>query len=83
MFIELATCLVLHFSLQDDYAKKKAFKCSYCKKPIVPKDGQNTAPRLRAMGRDFHPDGLKCEVNNKRAKYYFLVFATCDRGSVI
>jgi hypothetical protein len=50
--------------LQDDYAKKKAFKCSYCKKPIVPKEGQNTAPRLRAMGRDFHPDCFKCEVRS-------------------
>ena len=52
----------LHHFVQDDFVKKKAFKCSYCKKPIVPKDGEKTAPRLRAMGKDFHPDCFKCEV---------------------
>jgi len=46
---------------EDDYNRKKAAKCAYCKKPIVPKPGQKTVPRLRALGKDFHPDCFKCE----------------------
>lgn len=45
----------------DDYNRKKAPKCSFCKKPIVPKEGQKTAPRLRALGRDYHPQCFQCE----------------------
>jgi hypothetical protein len=45
----------------EDYNKKKAPRCSFCKKPIVPKDGQKTAPRLRALGKDFHPECFQCE----------------------
>ena len=40
-----------------------AFKCSVCNKPIVPKEGQTKAPRIRALDRDFHPQCFKCEVN--------------------
>ena len=29
---------------------------------IVPKDGQTTAPRIRALGKDYHPPCFKCEV---------------------
>lgn len=46
---------------QDDYARQKAYRCVTCKKPIVPGDGQTTAPRLRALGKDFHPECFKCE----------------------
>ena len=46
----------------EDYNRKKAPKCSFCKKPIVPKEGQKTAPRLRALGRDYHPQCFQCEV---------------------
>ena len=51
----------------DDYNLKKAPKCSFCKKPIVPKEGQKTAPRLRALGRDYHPQCFQCEVGNLNA----------------
>lgn len=40
-----------------------AFKCSVCNNPIVPKEGQTKAPRIRALDRDFHPQCFKCEVN--------------------
>jgi len=45
----------------EDYTKKFAAVCSVCDKPIVPKEGQTTAPRLRALGKDFHPPCFKCE----------------------
>ena len=45
--------------------RKKAPRCSFCKKPIVPKEGQKTAPRLRALGRDFHPQCFQCEVRHE------------------
>ena len=47
---------------EEDYNRKKACKCTYCKKPIAPKPGEKTVPRLRALGKDFHPDCFKCEV---------------------
>lgn len=43
------------------FAKKKAPRCATCKKPIVPGPGQKKAPRLRALGKDYHPDCFKCE----------------------
>jgi hypothetical protein len=45
----------------DDYTKKYSAVCAVCAKPIAPKEGQTTAPRLRALGRDFHPACFKCE----------------------
>ena len=48
---------------EEDYNLKKALKCSYCKKPIAPKPGEKTVPRLRALGRDFHLTCFKCEVH--------------------
>jgi hypothetical protein len=45
----------------DDWAKKKAYRCTTCKRPIVPAEGQTNAPRLRALGKDYHPDCFKCE----------------------
>lgn len=47
---------------EEDYNRKKACRCTYCKKPIAPKPGEKTVPRLRALGKDFHPDCFKCEV---------------------
>ena len=49
---------------EEDYNRKKACRCSYCKKPIAPKPGEKTVPRLRALGKDFHPDCFKCEVSS-------------------
>ena len=49
---------------EEDYNRKKACRCNYCKKPIAPKPGEKTVPRLRALGKDFHPDCFKCEVNS-------------------
>lgn len=43
------------------YTKLFAFICSVCSKPIVPKEGQTKAPRIRALDRDFHPQCFKCE----------------------
>jgi len=45
----------------EDWAKQKAYRCTTCKKPIVPSEGQKTAPRLRALGKDYHPNCFKCE----------------------
>ena len=42
--------------------RKFAYICSVCKNPIVPKEGQTKAPRIRALDRDFHPQCFKCEV---------------------
>ena len=50
----------------EDYNRKRAPKCSFCKKPIVPKEGQKSAPRLRALGRDYHPQCFQCEVGNTK-----------------
>jgi len=70
------TCVVcemslvgVSFSLDDDknvycsedYRKKHAAVCSACSQHIVPKTGETTAARLRALGRDFHPECFKCE----------------------
>jgi hypothetical protein len=46
----------------EDWAKKKAYRCVTCKRAIVPTEGQTKAPRLRALGKDYHPDCFKCEV---------------------
>jgi hypothetical protein len=43
------------------YTRKFAALCSVCSKPIVPKEGQTKAPRIRAMDKDFHPQCFKCE----------------------
>lgn len=43
------------------FTKKKAYRCTTCKRPIIPEPGQTTAPRLRAMGKDYHPNCFKCE----------------------
>ncbi|XP_059079452.1 LIM domain-containing protein 1-like isoform X2 [Tigriopus californicus] len=48
----------------EDWNKKKAAKCAFCKKAIVPKNGQKTASRLRAMGKDYHPECFQCEDCN-------------------
>merc|ERR1712106_1196636 len=45
----------------EDYRKKHAVMCSACSEPIVPKKGETSAARLRALGRDFHPECFKCE----------------------
>ena len=47
----------------EDYNKKYGIKCFTCKKPIVPKKGQTRAPRIRALGKDFHLACFKCEVS--------------------
>ena len=49
------------------FAKKKAPRCATCKKPIVAGAGQKKAPRLRAMGKDYHPDCFKCEVQKNHS----------------
>jgi len=46
---------------QEDYQRKHAATCSACREPIVPKKGETSAARLRALGRDFHPECFKCE----------------------
>ena len=51
-------------SLLIDYTYPRIYgiKCATCKKPIVPKKGQTKAPRIRALGKDFHLACFKCEV---------------------
>jgi len=46
----------------DDYDRMFAVKCGSCKMPIVPVRGETTAPRLRALGQDFHPECFKCQT---------------------
>jgi len=45
----------------EDYNQKFGIVCSTCKKPIMPKKGQVKAPRIRALGKDFHISCFKCE----------------------
>ena len=45
-------------------SRKFASSCSVCKLPILPKRGETVAARLRALGRDFHPECFKCEVKH-------------------
>ncbi|XP_040570094.1 uncharacterized protein [Lepeophtheirus salmonis] len=51
----------LNIYCPEDYTKKFANKCSFCKNPIVPEKGQKSAPRIRALNRDFHPKCFQCE----------------------
>jgi len=44
-----------------DYDRKFCLTCHGCKKPIVPKQGQTKASRLRAMDKDFHITCFKCQ----------------------
>ena len=55
----------------EDYAKKKAYRCTTCRKPIVPTEGQTKAPRLRAMGKDYHPDCFKCEARDSFKEHFY------------
>ncbi|XP_023328187.1 zyxin [Eurytemora carolleeae] len=45
----------------EDFTRKFAALCTVCKNPIVPKEGHTTAPRIRALDKDFHPACFKCE----------------------
>jgi len=45
----------------EDYQKKHAATCSACGEAILPKPGESSAPRLRALGKDFHPLCFKCQ----------------------
>ena len=62
----------------EDWAKQKAYRCTTCKKPIVPSEGQKTAPRLRALGKDYHPNCFKCEVRISPRAYLRIAENTCD-----
>lgn len=44
-----------------DYDRKFTVCCGTCKLPILPKKGQTKAPRIRALGRDYHINCFKCE----------------------
>eukprot|EP00090_Calanus_glacialis_P010350 TRINITY_DN18737_c0_g1_i1.p1 TRINITY_DN18737_c0_g1~~TRINITY_DN18737_c0_g1_i1.p1 ORF type:complete len:383 (-),score=90.96 TRINITY_DN18737_c0_g1_i1:399-1547(-) len=45
----------------EDYNRLYGITCATCKQPIVPKKGQTKAPRIRALGKDFHLTCFKCE----------------------
>jgi len=45
----------------EDFIKKNAAVCASCGELIVPKKGETTTERLRALGKDFHPECFKCE----------------------
>ena len=53
-----------------------AYQCSVCSKPIVPKEGQTKAPRIRALDRDFHPQCFKCEVSHWSVNYFSCLLST-------
>ena len=42
------------------HAQLFAVRCAECGDPISPASGATTAPRLTALGRDFHPDCFRC-----------------------
>jgi len=44
-----------------DFNRLYGITCSTCKKPILPRKGQTTAARIRALGQDFHIQCFKCE----------------------
>merc|ERR1719348_914864 len=46
---------------EKDYARLHAPQCSVCKSPIVPRQGETTAARIKALGRDFHTWCFVCE----------------------
>jgi len=46
---------------QDDFNRLYATHCSVCSRPIVPKKGESTASRIKALGRDFHPWCFVCD----------------------
>ena len=43
------------------FSRTYGIMCATCKQPIVPKKGQTKAPRIRALGKDFHLACFKCE----------------------
>lgn len=45
----------------EDYVRKFAAKCCICLESIIPEDGQRTAPKICAFGKNFHPKCFKCE----------------------
>ena len=53
-------------------------KCYKCKKPIVPVDGSNIAPRLRALNQNYHPECFKCEV-----KYFKLLIVSFSTVCIV
>lgn len=66
---------------QEDYNEKYAPRCSACKLPIAPKDGETTAQRLTAFDKDWHPDCFKCEdckevLNSKEGKKCYPIETT-------
>merc|ERR1711936_653370 len=46
---------------QPCYNEKFAPRCYGCSKPIAPEIGETSAPRLTALGNDWHPDCFKCK----------------------
>jgi len=44
-----------------DFIKKTAGVCSSCGEFIVPKEGESTTERIRALGKDFHSECFKCQ----------------------
>jgi len=61
------------------YARKHAAVCSACQRPVLPEPGSNTAQRLRALGRDFHPDCFRCQVPGVSALYFTPCLQDCSR----
>ena len=73
------TFLVTYIASQFFYKKKIlisrkfAPRCYGCSKPIAPEIGETSAPRLTALGNDWHPDCFKCKVKYiMKSKLHFL-----------
>ena len=43
------------------FSRLYGIMCATCNQPILPKKGQTKAPRIRALGKDFHLTCFKCE----------------------
>uniref|UniRef100_A0A670KG37 LIM zinc-binding domain-containing protein n=1 Tax=Podarcis muralis TaxID=64176 RepID=A0A670KG37_PODMU len=47
----------------EDFHRKFAPRCSVCKEPIMPAQGQEETVRIVALDRDFHVECYRCEVS--------------------
>ncbi|MBN3288909.1 LPP protein, partial [Polyodon spathula] len=50
-----------HIHCIEDFHKKFAPRCSVCKEPIMPANGQEETVRIVALDRDFHVQCYRCE----------------------
>ena len=50
---------------------------SLFRQSILPKRGETAASRLRALGRDFHPECFNCEVGEQKNILFLTIIEFC------